>query len=342
MKTYRVFQLALLTVLTVASIAPGLGAQGTDAFVVRKHPGRMDILFGESPVATYVWEDPKIPRPYFCQVTTLQGIPVSRTSPPDPIADRGNEDHPEFHPGIWLAFGDLNGMDFWRNRARVRHDGFAMEPEANSKRLQFAVRNVYETLEEPATAIAEEHCTYSFQTVRNGVLLVTQTEIKRMDGALIFGDQEEMGFGVRMATKLRVKGGGGHLVNSRFGRSEAGIWGKTADWCAGDGRVGDRVAGMMVMPGPENFRPSWFHVRDYGLILANPFGKKAMTGPDDPMVFPDHTERSKGTPMRLSFGVYIFDTHWTRTGDYQEMYIEFLKCLKSLPEPKAAPKNTGN
>ena len=27
------------------------------------------------------------------------------------------------HPGLWLAFGDLNGIDFWRNKAPVRQSG---------------------------------------------------------------------------------------------------------------------------------------------------------------------------------------------------------------------------
>ena len=29
------------------------------------------------------------------------------------------DDHPTMHPGLWLAFGDINGADFWRNKGRV-------------------------------------------------------------------------------------------------------------------------------------------------------------------------------------------------------------------------------
>ena len=32
------------------------------------------------------------------------------------------------------------------------------------------------------------------------------------------------------------------------------------------------------MPGPGNFGRSWFQARDYGLLVANPFGRRYFTG----------------------------------------------------------------
>jgi hypothetical protein len=32
----------------------------------------------------------------------------------------------------------------------------------------------------------------------------------------------------------------------------------------------------MVIPGETNFRKSWWHNRDYGVIVANAFGRRAM------------------------------------------------------------------
>jgi hypothetical protein len=61
------------------------------------------------------------------------------------------------------------------------------------------------------------------------------------------------------------------------------------------------------MVAPENFRPSWFHTRNYGLIVANPFGRKAMTGPEDAAVAPDATVVKKGETFRLGFGVWVSD-----------------------------------
>ena len=60
------------------------------------------------------------------------------------------------------------------------------------------------------------------------------------------------------------------------------------------------------MPGPKNFRLSWYHSRDYGLVVANPFGKKAMTGAKKPEVLPDMTVVPKGEVIRLIFGTFVF------------------------------------
>jgi hypothetical protein len=33
----------------------------------------------------------------------------------------------------------------------------------------------------------------------------------------------------------------------------------------------------LLVPDAGNFKPSWFHNRDYGLMVANSFGNKAFT-----------------------------------------------------------------
>ena len=42
----------------------------------------------------------------------------------------------------------------------------------------------------------------------------------------------------------------------------------------GGSMAGENV-GMTIFCHPENFRPSWFHARDYGILEANPFGRQA-------------------------------------------------------------------
>jgi hypothetical protein len=39
--------------------------------------------------------------------------------------------------------------------------------------------------------------------------------------------------------------------------------------------VKDQLVGVAIFDHPSNLRhPSWWHVRDYGLFAANPFGKR--------------------------------------------------------------------
>src|SRR4051794_30847368 len=80
-----------------------------------ERPGEVVITAAGQPVATYVYADKEISRPYFAHVHVPGGTQITRHHPPregkDPL------DHASFHPGIWLAFGDLDGEDDWRLRA---------------------------------------------------------------------------------------------------------------------------------------------------------------------------------------------------------------------------------
>ena len=56
---------------------------------------------------------------------------------------------------------------------------------------------------------------------------------------------------------------------------ERQAWGKHADWCDYSGAVGGKDVGITLMTDPESFRKGWFHVRDYGLMVANPIERGA-------------------------------------------------------------------
>jgi hypothetical protein len=136
--------------------------------------------------------------------------------------------------------------------------------------------------------------------------MITASSVFSSDDASFYcGDQEEMGFGARLATPLSVRHGPGTLRNSGGGVDEKGTWGRTADWCAGYAKQSRRLVGLSVMAGPANLRPSWFHSRDYGLIVANPFGRKAMTGPKDEAVKSEQTVVEQGDEFEITFGVYL-------------------------------------
>lgn len=79
---------------------------------------------------------------------------------------------------------------------------------------------------------------------------------------------------IRLAPTMRLKGevGQGHIVNSE-GVRDGATWGKRAAWCDYYGPVEGQVVGVAIFDHPSNPRhPTWWHVRDYGLYAANPFG----------------------------------------------------------------------
>jgi hypothetical protein len=274
-----------------------LGAAGSaradEAISFVERPGSLQIAIGGKPFAEYVFRDEKILRPYLAHVRARGGSQVTRNHPP--VAGQDATDHDTMHPGVWLAFGDLSGADFWRNKATVEHVEFVDKPAAEGDSARFAVRNVYRSGEH---VVCRELCRMTIHVRPAGDLVIWDSKFTG-DDDFYFGDQEEMGLGVRVATPLAVKNGG-RMTNSDGLVNEKQVWGKQADWCDYSGTIDGRPLGILLAPDPRNFRRSWFHARDYGFVAANAFGRRAFTGGE-----PSKVVVPKGESLRLRYAALI-------------------------------------
>jgi hypothetical protein len=293
--------------MTLSAILPllfslGLIGDGDTPVKFKCGQDHVSIEIGGMPFATYVWNDPTVKRPYFTQIHTPKGVQATRTFPP--VEGRDATDHATMHPGVWLAFGDISSTDFWRNKGAVRHAGFVEEPVADPQGGRFAVRNLYES---KGKTICEEVCRIRIRATHHGNLIEWESKFSGAED-FTFGDQEEMGLGIRVATDLTVTHGG--LITSSDGRkNERDVWGRPADWCDYSGGG----VGVMLMPDPHNFRRSWFHGRDYGLLVANPFGRNAFTKGE-----PSQVVVKRGETLNLRFGVLVHDNNLDRQAAYQD------------------------
>jgi hypothetical protein len=290
---------ALLCFATV-----GCASEKEPRITFEQQPGAVVIRAGVEPLATYVYTDPNILRPYFKDVFAPGGVQVTRHYPPREGVDR--TDHPTMHPGLFLAFGDLAGADFWRNKAAVKHVEFTKPPAWRDGRGGFTVHNQY--VSEQATI--DETCEYTFVPRPDGVLILWDSTFKSAQ-PFYFGDQEEMGLGVRVATPIAVTSQtGGRILDAEQHKDEKEIRGHTAAWCDYSGQVGERFAGIAIMPDPANFRPAWWHVRDYGLMVANPFARKALGKGE-----PSKVVVQPGEPFRLRWVILVHSSPTGQTVD---------------------------
>lgn len=253
----------------------------------------LQITIDGKAFATYVWQDRTIRRPYFAHVHAPNGTEVTRNHPP--VEGKDPTDHAAMHPGLWLAFGDLGGADFWRNQGAVKHVEFLEKPRSSKAGGGFAVKNLYVA---GGKTVCEERCHIKIRVGPNRYLIDWTSEFSGPE-EFFFGDQEEMGLGLRVATPLTVKNGG-HLNNGNGPQEEKRVWGKQADWCDYSGTIDGQQVGVALMPDRRNFRRCWFHARDYGLLVANPFGRNAFTKTAKSKI-----SVRKGQALRLRFGVLI-------------------------------------
>ena len=96
--------LVATAVLALAADAPRIQVIPNDA------ARRMDVIIDGKPFTSYIYPTSQ-KKPVLFPLRTAKGTFVTRGWPLEP---RGGErvDHPH-HVGMWLNYGDVNGLDFW-------------------------------------------------------------------------------------------------------------------------------------------------------------------------------------------------------------------------------------
>lgn len=271
--------------------------------------GELRLCLDGEEIATYLLEHDELTRRAFVNVRTPSGIQVTRNFPPrrpediDP-GSKGEAGiiHPVMHAGLWMSFGWIDGNDYWRLTSKVKHEGFSGEPVVGRSEASFETRDRYLSADgEETICIQETH--YHFRHVSEGILLEWDAKFYNDDRDFIFGDQEESGLAIRIASPIRVQGGNGQIVNDRGEKNGAATWGKEFEWINYSGEIDGKQVGLLVVPHPDNPRTSWSHSRDYGVLVSNPFPKQPKER-REPYVT---TTVKKGEHFRLRYTILIHE-----------------------------------
>jgi len=217
--------------------------------------------------------------PFFFPIIGPTGAAMTRNYPVVEAREGESKDHPH-HQSLWLAHGNVNGVDFWHDKK------VSIEPQhlSGSDRLEL----------DPATGeawIADKH---HWNGPDGKTILVNELQyIAHMMGdktrfielkhhlapaegvdKVTFGDTKEGTMAIRTHPALRLRGkvATGKAINSE-GVTGKAVWGKRAKWVAYWGVIDGETCGVAIFDHPTNLRhPTWWHARDYGLVAANPFG----------------------------------------------------------------------
>ena len=95
---------------------------------------------------------------------------------------------------------------------------------------------------------------------------------------------------------------GGLVVNSDGLRGAKVAWGKRAAWAAYSREIDGRLRGAAIFPASANPTPTWWHTRDYGVFVANGFGKLVL-----PSEAAGKLVLKPGAALNLRYGVLLFD-----------------------------------
>lgn len=245
----------------------------TEGVKLTQQDGKIRVEMGGKLFTEYYFKD--VSRPFLYPIIGLGGSKMTRNWPMQE-AENEEHDHPH-HRSLWYAHGNVNGQDFWSESdkaGKTVHEKFL---EVSSGKKSGVIRAQNKWVAKDGTVIATDDTTIRFSGNANRKIIDYEVTIHAAHGEITMGDTKEGTMAVRLAETMRLtqpkgKSGQGHIVNSE-GVRDGETWGKRASWCDYYGPVNDKTVGVAMFDHPKNPQhPTWWHVRDYGLFAANPYG----------------------------------------------------------------------
>lgn len=269
----------------------------------------------------YYFKD--VPRPYCYPIIGPGDRPMTRNWPMKDTPDE-QHDHPH-HRSFWFAHGSVNGHDFWseeKNFGRTVHERFT---EVKSGRLFGEIKSENKWVTQEGQVVCTDDRTLRIYQPRTDDEQIVDFELTlhASHGPVTLGDTKEGTMAMRLAETMRLSGpvGHGHIVNSE-GIRDGQTWGKRADWCDYYGPVDGKIVGVAIFDHPKNpHHPTWWHVRDYGLFAANPFGRHDFEKLADKSAGNLTIPAGGSLTFRYRFYLHAGDEKQARVAEHYQQYI---------------------
>jgi len=211
-------------------------------------------------------------RPFLYTILGPKRLRVTRGYPAVEGIPDEDHDHPH-HKSIWVAHGDVNGADNWsegKGHATQKHVSFS-KIVSGPVYCGFLANNDW-LANDGTRLLGESREVLLYETVREERILDFAVTFTATEGDVKFGDTKEGGL---LSVRVRGSMNGsreGLITNACGAVTEAENWGHRASWCDYSGPADGMVAGIAIFDHEDNpLYPTYWHVRDYGLMTANPF-----------------------------------------------------------------------
>jgi hypothetical protein len=252
----------IVSVLSLASI----GANPPPVSVTQE-ANHLHVEMNGAPFTDYWFgtrEDRPYVRPFFYPILASDGTPATSDQYNVPKGD-----HPH-HQSMWVAHEDVDGVNHWlivgKPQAQQKHLGFdKVSDDGFVEKLEWDDPQRKPQLDETRSV--------RFIPYDDGSRGVDLTVALTPAGetAVTLHDAKDAGLcAVRL---IKAISDTATITNSVGQTGEKACWGKPADWCDESGTINGKPYGIAMFDAPGNYgHPTHWHVRQYGLLAANPFG----------------------------------------------------------------------
>ena len=287
----------------------------------------LDFYIGDELVTRY--HTAGFAKPIFWPVNAPGGVPLTRNYPPP---EGQATDHPH-QKSAWFCHGDVipEGLDFKSPIKNVTGVDFWSEAKGHGKivrthvtvALPLKTKNEWQTAE--GQKIMDETRTIHLYDLGKARLIVVEIDLHASVCPITFGDTKEGAFAIRINDVINAgKTGKGKIQNAEGKIGEKDCWGQFSAWCDYSGPIDGKEVGLTIFADPKNPHPTAWHVRGYGLMAANPFGR------DKHAKFPavkgnnELVRLQKGEHLQLRYGM-LLHTGDAVSGEVAANYQRFVK-----------------
>ncbi len=231
-------------------------------------------------------------------ILSASGKTITRGYPMNPRPFE-RTDHPH-HVGLWLNFGDVNGLDFWNN-------SFAIKPEDKPKYGSIKFKKIVsenpkkgelvtssEWVDNDGNVLLNEETTFIFsgdenlRTIERTSKLTAVKEVTfngnkegligmRLDRAFEEPSNKPEKFldanGIVTEVPLMNNEGVNGVYRNADGVKGGDVWGKRSPWVALRADKEGEIITIVIIDNKNNVNyPAWSHARGYGLFATNNLG----------------------------------------------------------------------
>ncbi|MEX2601751.1 MAG: PmoA family protein [Balneolaceae bacterium] len=248
---------------------------------------KVDVHIGGEFFTSYLYEDTYY-KPILYPILSAANQTITRGFPIDPRPGESS-DHPH-QAGLWLNYGDVNGLDFWNHSDRIPEDRkssygtichqeiAAIQSGGDVGELDVVMH--WMSPEDEILLVENTQFRFSGSEHRRVIDRITRLTAAEQDISLT--DNKEGMIGIRMTRELEHPDE--HDAATGIYRSSEGdegndVWGTRAKWMNLSGEVDGEPVSVAILDHPENVGyPTYWHARGYGLYAANPLGMREMSG----------------------------------------------------------------
>ncbi len=294
---------------------------------------KIDVLIDSKLFTSYIYPD-NIKKPVLWPVISAEGNEITRQYP---LKNKAGErsDHPH-HIGIWLNYGDVNGLDFWNNSEAISkedapkygtiyHETVVSEKSGKGEAILVTTASWKDI---SGNKLLNEMTEHTFKVDGKTRIIDRTTTLKAENGKVKITDNKEGMFAIRVTRELELPSKGKVSVTDSHGvvteveasdnKSVSGsylssegikddaVWATRGKWMKLSGIVNGEKVAIVIFDHPGNAGyPTYWHARGYGLFAANTLGQKVFSNGKEEMNF--SIENGESATFRYRLAIFSGD-----------------------------------